>query len=182
MIAQAAAFDMIAQHERELNSAPMLNQDATDSSENADPMLSTEPTDPMLRMLPADPILAIESTDLREAYESEESFFEVRLATLVTLLRDVAAELRRMGEYRDMGRPMARFAHIRRTAARRNGPNGGLSRAMTPVGTVSTPKGPLERAEGCPPDRATRPTPPAPPRTSRSACAAAAAARRAART
>jgi hypothetical protein len=67
MIARVAAFDMIAQRERELMRAPMLSQDATDSSENADPMLSTEPTEPMLRMEPADPMLTTESTDLREA-------------------------------------------------------------------------------------------------------------------
>jgi hypothetical protein len=67
MIAHVAALDMIAQRERELISAPMLSQDATDSRENADPMLSTDPTEPMLRMEPADPMLAIESTDLRDA-------------------------------------------------------------------------------------------------------------------
>ena len=66
-MARVAAFDMIAQRDRELMIAPRLSQDATDSSENADPMLSTEPTDPMLRADPTDPMLATESTDLREA-------------------------------------------------------------------------------------------------------------------
>jgi hypothetical protein len=71
---------MIAQRDRELMSAPTLSQDATDSSENADPMLSTEPTEPMLRIDPAEPMLAIESTDLREAYESGDSSECVRRA------------------------------------------------------------------------------------------------------
>ena len=91
MIARVDAFDMIAQRERELMSAPMLSQDATDSSENADPMLSTEPTDPMLRIEPTDPMLASESTDLRDAYESAESAPRLRLAMPITLLRKGSA-------------------------------------------------------------------------------------------
>lgn len=80
MIARVVAFDKIAQRERELISAPTLSQDATDSSENADPMLSTEQKEPMLRMEPAEPMLAIESAEPREAYESVESAPDVRLA------------------------------------------------------------------------------------------------------
>ena len=80
MIPRIVAFDMIAQRDRELISEPMQSQDATDSSENADPMLSTEPTDPMLRIDPAEPMLAIDSKELRDAYESVESARELRLA------------------------------------------------------------------------------------------------------
>ena len=80
MIARVAACDMIAHRDRELISAPTLSQDATDSNENAEPMLSTDPKDPMLRMEPADPMLAIESTEPRDAYESAESVPEVGLA------------------------------------------------------------------------------------------------------